>query len=116
MTTKYIAMGKAKPLGTLPIVLQSIPIDPGLLERADWWFDISWYGLLWAGAATAIAACATVTFLFIQFWSSNIRERQSEWRTSTLEVQAKRADADLAQAKASIAGADARAAQSKPNC
>jgi hypothetical protein len=111
MATKYIAMGKAKPLETVPIVLQSVPVDPSLLERADWWFDISWYGLLWTGAATAIAACATVTFLFIQFWSSNIRERQSEWRTSTLEVQAKRADADLARAKADIANADARAAE-----
>lgn len=111
MTTKYIAMGKAKPLESLPIVLQSVPVDPGLLERADWWFDISWYGLLWTGAATAIAACATVTFLFIQFWSSNIRERKAEWRTSTLEVQAKRADADLARAKADIATADARAAE-----
>jgi hypothetical protein len=49
--------------------------------------------------------------LFIQFWSSNIRERQSEWRTATLEVQAKRADADLERAKADIANADARAAE-----
>jgi hypothetical protein len=104
MNSKYIAMRSEASL-------ESLPVDPSLLERANWWFDISWYGLLWAGAATALAACATVTFLFIQFWSSGIRERHSDWRTSSLEVQTKRAEADLALAKADIANADARAAE-----
>ncbi|MGA8613646.1 MAG: hypothetical protein WB760_18630 [Xanthobacteraceae bacterium] len=104
MNTKYIAMSGER-------TLESLPIDPTLLERANWWFDISWYGLLWAGGATAVAACATVTFLFIQFWSGNIRERQADWRTSALEVQTKRAEADLTRAKADIAGAEARAAE-----
>jgi hypothetical protein len=103
MNTKYIPMRRE-------VALESSPVDPGLLERANWWFDVSWYGLLWAGAATALAAIATVTFLFLQFWSSGVREEQSNWRTSSLEVQAKRADADLARAKADIATADARAA------
>ena len=57
------------------------PVDPQLLERANWWFDVSWYGLLLAGGATALAAAATVVFLFLQFWSSGVRERQSDWRT-----------------------------------
>jgi hypothetical protein len=90
--------------------LESLPVDPTLLERANWWFDISWYGILLAGAAAAVAACATVAFLFIQFWSSGIREQQANWRTSTLEVRAKTADAELAKANAEIAEAKRQAA------
>jgi hypothetical protein len=54
---------------------EALPVDPGLLERANWWFDVSWYGLLWSGGVTAFAAFATVTFLFLQYWSSGIREK-----------------------------------------
>jgi hypothetical protein len=104
MNTKYIPMRSET-------TLESLPVDPSLLDRANWWFDVSWYGLLWAGAFTALAACATVIFLFLQYWSSGVRERQSDWRTSSLELQAKRADADLARANADIAAADARAAE-----
>jgi hypothetical protein len=96
MTTKYIAMRSAK-------VLESLPVDPALLERANWWFDVSWYGLLWAGTATAIAACATVAFLFLQYWSGGVRERQSEWRTSALELQTQQAKRDTAAAQERIA-------------
>jgi hypothetical protein len=113
MNTKYIAMGKGKPLQSVSTVLESFPIDPDLLERANWWFNISWYGLLWAGAATALAACATVTFLFIQFWSTNIRERQAEWRTSALELQTKQAEAELGKANADIAKANVSIADAK---
>jgi hypothetical protein len=106
MNTKYIPMKTSRlPTGAVPLgkvamgkeeTLDLLPVDPQLLERANWWFDVSWYGLLWAGLVTAMAAFATVAFLFLQFWSSGVRERQSDWRTSSLEVQSKRADADLA--------------------
>ena len=120
MATKDIAMGSAK-------VVESLPVDPSLLDRANWWFDISWYGLLWAGAVTAVAACATVTFLFLQFWSGGIRDRQSEWRTSSLELQTENAKKETARlsaeaetarksiAEANAAGEAAKADAAKAN-
>src|ERR1700681_4789513 len=84
--------------------LESVPVDPTDLASANWWFDTSWYGLLIAGSVTAIMAAATVIFLFIQFWSSGIRERHTEWRTSALELQ-------TAEAKRDTAGANERIAQ-----
>jgi hypothetical protein len=78
--------------------LESMPTDPSILASANWWFDRSWYGLLIAGALTALAATATVIFLFVQFWSSGVRERHTEWRTSALELQAEEARKDTATA------------------
>jgi hypothetical protein len=83
--------------------LESLPVDPTLLETANRWFDISWYGLLWAGAFTALSAIATVIFLFIQFWSSGVRERHTEWRTSVVELQTEEAKRDTEEAKERIA-------------
>jgi hypothetical protein len=84
-------------------VMGAMPVDPNLLERANWWFDVSWYGLLIAGFIAAVAACATIAFLFAQYWSSGIRERQAEWRTSTLEFQTADAKRDTAAAGERIA-------------
>ena len=86
------------------------PIDPLLLAWAEYWYPVAWKGVLAAGLITAIGACAGIVFLLLQWRTSSVLEQQSEWRTSALEVQAKRADADLAGAKADIASADARAA------
>jgi hypothetical protein len=88
----------------------SSPIDPTLLAWAEYWYPIAWKGLLGAGIVTALAACATIAFLLLQWRTSLIREQNSDWRTSVLETQAKRADADLLKAKSDIADADARAA------
>jgi hypothetical protein len=93
--------------------LESLPVDPALLESANRWFDISWYGLLIAGGFTALAAFATVFFLFVQFWSSGIRERETEWRTARLELQTGKAKAELAKANADIASANAEIAEAK---
>ena len=93
--------------------MESLPVDPALLESANRWFDISWYGLLIAGGFTALAAFATVFFLFVQFWSSGIRERETEWRTATLELQTGKAKAELAKANADIASANAEIAEAK---
>jgi hypothetical protein len=89
----------------------SSPIDPTLLAWAEYWYPIAWKGLLAAGIVTAFAACATIAFLLLQWRTSLIREQNSDWRTSVLETQAKKAEADLTTAKAGIAGADARAAE-----
>ncbi|HUZ30849.1 MAG TPA: hypothetical protein VMV19_01895 [Xanthobacteraceae bacterium] len=107
--------------------MESLPVDPALLDKANWWFDVSWYGLLWAGAATALAACATVIFLFVQFWSSGVRERHAEWRTSSLELQTETAKTETARlgaeaektregiAKANAAGEAAKAEAARAN-
>lgn len=94
-------------------ILDSMPVDPSLLERANWWFDVSWYGLLIAGLVAAFGACATIAFLFAQFWSSGIRDKQSEWRTSTLELQTASAKKDTASAVERIAGLTANAEASR---
>jgi hypothetical protein len=91
--------------------LESLPVDPALLESANRWFDISWYGLLIAGGFTALAAFAAVFFLFVQFWSSGVRERQAEWRAATLELETGKAKAELAKANADIASANAEIAE-----
>jgi hypothetical protein len=91
--------------------LESLPVDPALLESANRWFDISWYGLLIVGGFTALAAFATVFFLFVQFWSSGVRERQEEWRAATLELETGKAKAELAKANVDIASANADIAE-----
>lgn len=87
MTSETIAPMMSDSASTRKKVLESLPVDPSLLESANIWFDRSWYGLLICGAATAVAAMATVAFLFLQYWSSGVRERHTEWRTSVLELR-----------------------------
>lgn len=89
------------------------PIDPALLSWAEYWYPVAWKGLLLAGLLTAIAACAGIAFLLLQWRASSILEQQSNWRTSSLEFQARKAEANLARAKADIANADARAAEAR---
>jgi hypothetical protein len=86
------------------------PIDPATLNWVEYWYPIAWKGLLVAGLITIIGAIASIGFLLIQWRTSNVREQLSDWRISVLELQTKRADADLVRAKADIADADARAA------
>ena len=93
--------------------LELLSVDPALSELANRWFDISWYGILIAGGFTALAAFATVFFLFVQFWSSGVRERQTDWRTATLELETGKAKAELAKANADIASANAEIAEAK---
>lgn len=87
------------------------PIDLGLLAWAEYWYPLAWKGLLFAAVLTAVGACSGIVFLLLQWRTSEVLEQQSNWRTSALEVQAKRAEADFERAKADIAGADARAAE-----
>lgn len=87
-----------------------MPISPGLLDSASWWFNFSWYGLLIAGVITAFGACGTVAFLFVQFWSSGVKEAHLEWRTSEIELEAKRITGEIEQAKADVIVANERIA------
>ncbi|MCK6454639.1 MAG: hypothetical protein L6R19_27915 [Alphaproteobacteria bacterium] len=93
-------------------------VDAALLARANWWFEISRYGLIISGSITAILAFVAVVFSWIQFWSSSVREDHSNQRTSTLEFRAAelrkdatRLTADAEASRAAIAAANARAAE-----
>src|SRR5260221_3617059 len=92
-------------------VLKSGSLDPALLETANTWFGRSWWGLMIAGGITALAACATVAFLILQFWSSNIKERFSDERIAANEAETRRAIADSDAAKEGTAKASERVAE-----
>ena len=47
-------------------------------ENADWWYILSWKGVIVFGGVAAFATAATVMFSVIQFWSGGIREENSE--------------------------------------
>jgi hypothetical protein len=79
------------------------PVSAALLEWAEYWYPISWKGLLVSGGLTALAAIATIVFLLLQWLATNIREQHSEWRTSVLELKTTEAKAELAKAKENTA-------------
>jgi hypothetical protein len=90
---------------------EPVPIDPALLDWAEYWYPIAWKGLLAGGVITAIGACAGIAFLLLQWRTSTIREEQSEWRTSALELQTAQAKRDTANALERAALANQRAAE-----
>lgn len=92
---------------------KSVPLDPTLLDWAEYWYPISWKGVLAGGIITAVGACATIAFLLLQWRTTSIREEQSEWRTSTLELQTAQANAALGEAQADIAKANLQIAEAK---
>src|SRR5216684_1026675 len=92
-------------------ILKSPSLDPALLETANTWFDRSWWGLMISGGVTAIAACATVVFLILQFWSSGVKEQFSDERISVNEKETARAIADSDLAKEGTAKANERIAE-----
>jgi hypothetical protein len=95
-------------------------VDPSLLEWAEYWYPISWKGVLGGGIITAIGACATIAFLLLQWRATTIREEQSDWRTTVVESETAKskaelgvAQADIAKAKVQIAEANARVAEAE---
>jgi hypothetical protein len=79
-----------------------LSVDPSLLEWAEYWYPISWKGVLAGGVITAIGACATIAFLLLQWRTTTIREEQSDWRTTLLETDTAKAKAELGLAQADI--------------
>jgi hypothetical protein len=88
-----------------------VAVDPSLLEWAEYWYPISWKGVLGGGFITALGACATIIFLLLQWRTTTIREEQSDWRTSVLEAETAKAKAELGTAQADIAKATAETAK-----
>ncbi len=86
------------------------PIDPSSLNWVRYWYPIARKGLLVAGLITVLSAIGSMGFLVLHWRTSSIRELIFDRRISVLEVQAKKAEADLVREKANIADADARAA------
>lgn len=72
--------------------MSSEPVDPSLLAWAEYWYPISWKGLLVFGAVTAVAAVGTIVFFAFQWRATVIRERQGDWRTAQLEIAAGKAN------------------------
>ena len=79
------------------------PVDPSLLEWAEYWYPISWKGLLVAGVLAAVSACATVGFFVLQWRTTTIKERHADWRTVSLENDAAQARLEQERLKASVA-------------
>jgi hypothetical protein len=79
-----------------------VAVEPSLLEWAEYWYPISWKGVLAGGVITAIGACATIAFLLLQWRTTTIREEQSDWRTTVLEADTAKAKAELGLAQADI--------------
>jgi hypothetical protein len=90
-----------------------VPIDPHLIDWAEYWYPISWKGVLAGGIITAVGACATIAFLLLQWRTTSIREEQSELRTATLETQTAQAKAELGTAQADIAKASVAVEEAK---
>ena len=79
------------------------PVDPMTLAWAEYWYPIAWKGLLAASAATILAACLAAIFLLLQWRTTTIRERQSDWRTSALELQTAQAKRETVKAAERVA-------------
>jgi len=89
---------------------ERVAVDPSLLEWAEYWYPISWKGVLGGGIITAVGACATIAFLLLQWRTTSIREEQADWRTTVVESDTAKAKADLGIAQADIAKANAQIA------
>jgi len=85
------------------------PIDSSLLEWAEYWYPVSWKGLLVLGAVTAIAAVGTIIFFALQWRTTVIRERQGDWRTAQLEIAAGNANERAAKLEKQAAESNERA-------
>jgi hypothetical protein len=88
-----------------------VAVDPSLLEWAEYWYPISWKGVLGGGIITAVGACATIAFLLLQWRTTTIREEQSDWRTTVIEADTAKSKAELGIAQAAIAKAGVQIAE-----
>jgi hypothetical protein len=72
-------------------------------EYADWWYDLSWKGIIGFGALAASATAATVVFTMLQFWSDSVRDQKAEERSKAMEVQLGEANARAAKSAERVA-------------
>src|SRR5262245_60910879 len=77
--------------------VDTAPVSPELLEAATRWYSRSWSSLIGL-------ELGTVAIALIQFWSSGVLDRHTDWRTKNLERE-------TAQANESAALANKRAAE-----
>lgn len=82
-------------------------------EYADWWYDLSWKGIITFGAVAAFATAATVMFTVLQFWSDGIRDERSDARQLVLESETSSAKAEASRANESAAVLEKEAAALK---
>jgi hypothetical protein len=68
-------------------------------EFADWWYDLSWKGIISFGAVAAFAAAATVIFMVVQFWSDGIKDEIADARNRTMELKLAEAETRAAEAQ-----------------
>ena len=68
-------------------------------EYADWWYVVSWKGLVWSALITALAGGAVAAFTMLQFWSDKIRDQRADDRTKAMEVQLAQANATAREAE-----------------
>jgi hypothetical protein len=80
------------------------------LAVANRWYSISWWGLLLSGAATAVATIFTVIFLFIQFWTSTVRDEYADKERLQLKAATAAAERDLVNANERISVNESAAA------
>ncbi len=71
-------------------------------EYADWWYDLSWKGIIGFGTVAAIATAGTVVFTMLQFWSDSVRDEKSERRNKAMEVQLSEANARALEAQLAL--------------
>jgi len=71
-------------------------------EYADWWYDLSWKGIIGFGALAAFATAATVMFTVLQFWSGGIRDEKAEVRNQSVEIQLSEAKARALEAQLAL--------------
>lgn len=82
-------------------------------EYADWWYVVSWRGLIWAGVATALSASAAVLFTLVQFWSDDIRDKRAAAQHRALEAQTANANREAATAAQRVAELETESARLK---
>jgi len=75
-------------------------------EYADWWYDLSWKGIIGFGALAAFATAATVVFTVIQFWSDGVRDQRAEERSNAMEVQLAASAVEIARTNEAAAKAN----------
>jgi hypothetical protein len=72
-------------------------------EYADWWYDLSWKGVIGFGAVAAFATAATMVFAVLQFWSHGVRDQRAEERSKSIEIQLGEANARAAKSSERVA-------------